>query len=187
MRPLYLGMATTKRVFLIGFMGAGKSTIGKRLANHLGLPFVDLDTVIEQQAGQTVSEIFESRGEAVFRQLESQFLGQLCSSTLPGVFALGGGTPCSHENIELITRSGCAVYLEMGAGVLSSRLAGAQKKRPLIAGKSPEELQAFVVEKLEEREPFYAQAHIVFDARDVSSERLEGLAADVAAHYTSTT
>lgn len=119
-------------VFLIGFMGAGKSTVGKIVAERLGLPFMDLDDTIEQSAGRSVREIFDSEGEATFRELESQALASL-SDVEPSVVACGGGVVISPENRTMLKSSGIVVYLRVSAGETLARL-GDDDTRPLLAG-----------------------------------------------------
>jgi shikimate kinase len=162
-------------IFLIGFMGAGKSSLGKRLANKLELPFIDSDKAIEEIEQLTISEIFEKKGESYFRTREKEWLQSLNEKDV--VIALGGGTPCQDGNIELINGLGTSIYIQMNVDLLANRLVSAKGKRPLIEkykGK-PDELKEFIRETLAEREVFYKQANIQFAGDNINSEKLQGL------------
>lgn len=162
-------------VYLIGYMGSGKSTAGIKLATRLGKSFIDLDAELEQRAGISISEWFAQKGEDDFRKAETQLLVQF-SSKNQLVIATGGGAPCFANNLELMKSSGVVVYLDMDVNQLVSRLQSGQAQRPLIAGKSPIELTDFITGHLAERQPFYEQAHILVSAIDLNSERLDELA-----------
>lgn len=149
-------------IFLVGFMGSGKTTIGKKIARALKYEFSDLDQYIESVAAQSVSSLFEQQGEAHFRNLESECLhhyGQRHGM----VIATGGGTPCFHDNMDWMLEHGCCVYIHMPEGALYQRLCHASPKRPLLAGKTDEELRAFIHDKLMERESYYQRSHVVID------------------------
>jgi len=162
-------------VFLIGFMGAGKSSLGKRLANKLNVSFIDSDKAIEQKLQMSVAQIFEEKGEAYFRLQELNWLKSL--ESIDAVVALGGGTPCFEANMKLINELGMSVYLKVGINGLATRLSASKTIRPLIEPfkDDKEKLMDFVKKKVEEREFFYNQANITFDAESVSSEKLESL------------
>ena len=145
------------KVFLIGYMGSGKSTIGKKLAEKLKLNFIDLDGFIETESRKTISEIFESEGEEKFRSLEQKYLAEIIKKD-NAVISLGGGTPCFHDNMELINKNGISVYIEMSVDTLVKRLIKARKKRPLIQGMNEVDLKKFVEANLERRLPYYTQA-----------------------------
>jgi shikimate kinase len=151
------------RIFLMGFMGSGKSTLGKQLAAQLSLPFADLDEYISEHEGQNIPAIFSAQGEAAFRLLEKKYLEELVQQTDNGVIALGGGTPCFHDNIELINRAGVSVYLETSAATLLDRLENTVEGRPLLAGQTGERLLEAITTKLQERQPYYSSAKIVFN------------------------
>jgi shikimate kinase len=160
------------KIFLIGFMGCGKSTLGKRLARLLSYTFVDLDTVIETRAGETISRYFEHHGEEAFRLLEKECLRE----DLPEdnvVVATGGGAPCYFDNMQWMNQHGITVYLMLPAKALASRLKGSAD-RPLIKGLTSEELLEFIQEKLRVREPFYKQAVYWVDGLDLTAEKLAG-------------
>lgn len=149
------------RIYLIGFMGSGKSSLGKKLARMLGYSFVDLDTLIEQTAKKSIPEIFATGGETAFRQLETETL-QRTFALENTVIATGGGTPCHHNNMELLNDHGHTVYFELPASELAKRLAVAKADRPLIADVPPAELQGFISRLLAQREPYYKAAQRVF-------------------------
>lgn len=167
-------------VYLIGYMGSGKSTAGKKLATRLHMDFIDLDAELEQRAGISISEWFAQKGETDFRNAEKQLLTDF-STKKQLVIATGGGAPCFANNLELMKSSGVVVYLDMEVNQLVSRLKSGQAERPLIAGKSPEELTDFITGHLEERKPYYEQAHVLVSAIDLNAERLDELADFVSA------
>lgn len=151
-----------RNVYLLGFMGCGKSHIGVFLSKVLNLPFIDLDVFIESEEKKTISEIFASKGEAYFRNVEA-----ICLRKLEGakaIIALGGGTPCFENNMAWINRTGLSFFLDPAVSVLIERLKGEVDKRPLLKGKSEAELHLFIEQKLQERRSFYEQAnHIIKD------------------------
>ncbi len=161
------------KVVLLGYMGSGKSTVGRLLADGLGIPFLDLDAVIERQDGQSIPEIFAEKGEIHFRKLEHQVLMALLEDSSSFVLALGGGTPCYSGNMAAILKATPAVfYLKLSIPTLVSRLIPEKEDRPLISHIPDEELSEFVGKHLFERSPFYAQAHHVLSANDKSEAEL---------------
>lgn len=163
-----------KITYLIGYMGSGKSTIGRKLANKLDIGFIDLDKYIEEKESSTIAEIFEMKGEAEFRKIEQQALIEV-SKLENKVISLGGGTPCFFDNMEIINNSGVSVYLKMPIGMLVSRLINAKVQRPLIKGMNREELFSFIEEQLYEREKFYSLSSVVFDASRNDIRVLKGI------------
>ncbi len=159
------------KIFLVGFMGSGKTTIGRRLASTIGFDFVDTDRFIEMKNGITVTEIFARHGEAAFRKMEHDMLLELQQRDFV-VISTGGGMPCHCGNMDLMINSGKVVYLSASPGSLARRLIRSHTERPLIKGKTEEELQQYIREKLEEREPFYSRAHITVQTEDFSAENL---------------
>lgn len=151
-------------------MGSGKSTLGKKVSLKLNQPFFDLDTEIEKGEQLSVSQIFELKGEASFRDLETQYLKQIIDKNESFVMALGGGTPCFNENMELINGVGVSIYLKYNSGILATRLLNAKTQRPLLKDKTPEQLKQFVDEKLLEREFFYKQATIGIEGANLKAE-----------------
>ncbi len=162
-------------VFLIGFMGAGKTTLGRALSGSNAFPgaarldYVDLDELIERHEGLSVREIFRTRGEAAFRSLESRMLREAaCRNDV--IIGCGGGTPCHSGNMEWMNAHGVTVLLEASLPVLVRRLLEAQAQRPLLAGLAPSEIEAFVKSKLLEREPFYSLEQVRFPSDRLESE-----------------
>lgn len=145
------------RIYLIGYMGCGKSTLGRRLSEHLGLQFVDMDHYIEKRNCKTIPQIFEEEGEAGFRKKERKALEELAEFT-DIVIATGGGAPCFFDNIDLMNKTGKTIYLNINPKILADRLMKSKTERPLIKGKSREELVAFIDETLKKRNEFYSQA-----------------------------
>lgn len=158
------------KVFLVGFMGCGKSTFGRKLAKQLGWDFVDLDDYIEEQESSTISDIFSKYGEAYFRKLESEALK---SSEGWGntIVSTGGGTPCFNNNISLINKLGLSVYIKLAPEVLQARLEGEKNKRPLLADLDNEKLLEFITNKLLERSSDYEKSSIVFDYSDAEEPK----------------
>jgi len=160
-----------KPIFLIGYMGSGKTTLGNKLANRLGLPFIDTDEEIVKEIGMTITEYFGQFGEDEFRKLERAQLRRFADNY--AVISTGGGAPCFFDNMEWIKANGYAIYLYMTPKALFDRLSQSKlHKRPILIGKSPEELRAFIEEKLTEREPYYTQAHLTIDQLNTTVEDL---------------
>ena len=164
-------------VYLIGFMGSGKSTAGKKLASSLGWDFIDLDKKIEEAAGQRISMIFSEKGEDFFRMMESDVLKSLhsCNDT---VVSAGGGTPCYGDNMDHMSETGVTVYLKMTPVQLRSRLAGSQQERPLIKGLDYEALLEFIKMRLSSREEWYSRAEFIIDGFDPDIKTLRKLILD---------
>jgi len=163
-------------LILMGYMGSGKTSHCRRLANRLNLPKFDLDVEIENLANASVSEIFAQSGEEVFRELEAHMLKKMLGQD-PMVLALGGGTPCYNDNIELIKEQSFSVYLKMEPEVAFKRLKFAKIGRPLIEEKGNDELEKFIFEQLEEREPYYSQANLIVDADKINAALLDKIKA----------
>ena len=147
----------SNKIILMGFMGCGKSTIGRLLAKKLGYEFIDLDDAIQQDSEKTISEIFEKYGESHFRKLESKVLKKVVASNKDIVLALGGGTPCFNNNLKLVNKHP-SVYINCGVDVLNARLEKEKKHRPIIANQSSAGLRKFIASKLGERRAYYKQA-----------------------------
>lgn len=158
-------------IFLIGYMASGKTTLGIELAKSLSLPFIDLDEYIESKEGKTVSEIFAENGEFYFRKLEHDCLEEV-SCTLNAVVSTGGGLPCFNDNMHLINNSGISIYLEANIEVLVDRLLIMGETRPLVKGKSREELFDFVSGHLNARKKWYEMANLRIDVNDFDANRL---------------
>ncbi|MBR6590181.1 MAG: shikimate kinase [Bacteroidaceae bacterium] len=151
-----------KRIILIGYMGAGKTTLGKILARSLNLEFIDLDWYIENRFHQSVSQLFATRGEEGFRKIEQNMLHEVAEFE-DVVISAGGGTPCFFDNMEYMNQQGVTVYLKATPETLRTHLRMGKQKRPLIAQKNDEELDAFIRESLDKRESYYNQARLIFD------------------------
>jgi len=147
-----------KPIFLIGFMGSGKSTLGRRLAARLGYTFLDLDKFIEDRQQAIIPDLFAKYGENDFRKLESKALEEV-SKLSDIVIATGGGAPCFFDNMEVMNQAGNTIYLQISPRQLASRLASSHTERPLIKGLEGDALLGFVATKLEQREVFYLKAH----------------------------
>ena len=150
------------RIILIGYMGAGKTTVGKALAAALGVPFYDLDWYITMRYRKSVSEIFAERGEEGFRDLERRMLHEAAEFENV-VLSCGGGTPCFFDNMEYMNSLADTIYLKASPDVLAMHLKMGKGKRPLIEGKTPEELEAYIQESLQAREPYYTKAKYTID------------------------
>ena len=160
------------RIYLIGFMGSGKSSMGKELAHKLGLAFADLDELIEEKEGKKISEIFETDGEKRFRETEHDCL----ISTLQlnnVIISTGGGTPCFFDNMEMINAKGISIYIKYNSGILVSRLNANKEKRPLIKQfHDKKELKLFIKELLEKREKYYLQSKFIIDGKNINAKRI---------------
>ena len=153
---------SAKTVFLIGFMGSGKTTFGKKLANKLELRFIDLDEAIAYKYQLSIKTLIEQHGIDFFRETERDTLKLLDIEN--AVIATGGGTPCYFDNLEWMKRRGVVVYLNVSEGIIFSRLKNTElEERPLLKDLDDEGLKDFISKKLTERLPFYNQAHISFD------------------------
>lgn len=156
------------RIFLTGYMGAGKTTLGKALARDLGVSFIDLDWYIEERFHKTVGELFTERGEAGFRELERNVLREV-GEFEDVVISTGGGAPCFFDNMDYMNRMGRTVFLDVRPDVLFRRLRLAKQQRPILQGKKDDELLAFIEEALARRAPFYTQARYRFCADELES------------------
>lgn len=151
------------RIFLIGFMGSGKTHWGKQLAAQMKIPFYDLDEVISAKENRTISELFAVAGEEAFRVREKEVLEMLIDENTSMVLSCGGGTPCFFNNIERMKKYGVVVWLNTHVEILLQRLSREKSTRPLIKNVSDEELRTYIVRKLNERRMYYEQADIVID------------------------
>lgn len=158
-------------IYIIGFMGSGKSTAGKKLSGVLGWTFIDIDRKIEEVAGKTIPQIFAGDGEDVFRKIESDVL----KSINPGegtIVSTGGGTPCHGNNMDLMLETGLTVYLKMTPEQLTYRLLESTSVRPLIKNVSDEQLPEFIEKVLSVREKYYSRAEIIIDGINLDINRL---------------
>jgi len=164
------------RIFLIGMMGSGKTTLGRQLAERLGYTFVDLDEYLVQRQGQSINQIFELHGQEHFRRLERQALEEVVQQQEQVVISTGGGAPCFFDNINFINQQGVSVYLSVPVEQLTQRLlAQGTAERPLLAGKSAAELNSFLTETLTLRSRFYERATHTLAGGQASVESLLSL------------
>ena len=162
------------RIFLIGFMGCGKTTLGKKLAKNLNYNFIDLDNYIEKTTNKTITEIFENKGEKKFRIVEKESLMEVCKKDNL-VIATGGGTPCFFDNMQKILDSGKAIYLKMEIEDLLERLEAKKSQRPLIENNSAKELENFIRNKLSEREYFYKKSNYILQGKSICEKEIQNL------------
>jgi shikimate kinase len=159
------------KIFLIGFMGCGKTTLGKKLAAKLGYELVDLDHQIEHLVGSTVADYFSSHGEHLFRKLESDTLkGHQYAQN--SVISTGGGTPCYFDNMDWMNENGITVYIQMSAISLAKRLENGRAKRPLLRDLTEEGVIEFIENKLGEREEFYNKAAVILNGNSLTADMI---------------
>jgi shikimate kinase len=151
-----------RRIILIGYMGSGKTTIGKALSKETGMMFYDLDWYIESRMRKTVAQIFAERGEEGFRQIEYNMLHEVAEFENV-IISCGGGTPCFFDNIDYMNGQGETVYLKATPEVLYGHLKMGKSVRPLLVGKTEKELLTFIEQQLSVREPYYKKAKHVLD------------------------
>jgi shikimate kinase len=157
------------RIYLVGYMGSGKSTLGRHLARHAGLLFIDLDKYIEERNCRSVPQIFALEGEENFRKKERKALEEV-SEFDNVVVATGGGAPCFFDNMELMNRTGITIYLDIHPEILAKRLTTSKTERPLLKGKSKIELENFIGENLQKRRIFYEQSRIRIENPELNPE-----------------
>ena len=157
-------------IFLIGYMGCGKTTLGEELARQMGLRYIDLDDYIEGHQGMTITEIFKEMGEGHFRELEGDALRDVAAMT-DVIVGCGGGTPCHGDNMALMNQSGVTVWLTTSPERITARLllSDQKAKRPKVANLPDEAVLSLVEKELEARTPYYAQAQLQFDSTDIET------------------
>lgn len=153
------------KLYLVGMPGSGKSTVGKQLAAHLAIPFVDLDTEIEKAEEKKIPDIFSEEGEEYFRRIESTLLHSWANSNKDFVMATGGGAPCHHKGMEIINKTGKSIFLNIPVAEILERLKN-NHDRPLLAGDLLTREQK-LIEIAKVRLPFYKQAHLIVDTADI--------------------
>lgn len=158
-------------VFLIGFMGSGKSKLGKKLASRLDMPFLDLDELIENEENMTISQIFNLKGEAFFREAEKSVLFRHFSERNI-LLSLGGGACCNDSSWKFLEQNGLIIYVKEPVGILFGRLKKERSNRPLIAHLTEDELKSFIGKKLKERSVFYEKAHFIYEKEKSSLDFL---------------
>ena len=151
-----------QRIIIIGYMGAGKTTVGKALAKALGLDFYDLDWYIESRMHKTVKQIFDEQGEDGFRRIEHNMLHEVAEFE-DVIISCGGGTPCFFDNMDYMNRQGDTIYLKSTPEVLHKHLQMGKTVRPLLLNKTADEVKAFITEQLSQREPYYLKAQHIVD------------------------
>ena len=161
-------------VYIIGFMGSGKSTAGKKLAAALGWDFIDLDRKIEAEAGKSITEIFSQDSEERFRSLETEVLRSL-QTHVKTIVSTGGGTPCHADNMKFMLDTGVTVYIKMSTSQLVSRLLGSTGKRPVLKNVPDDKLYSFIEEKLAVREKFYNKANIIIEGINLDINNLQSI------------
>lgn len=153
-------------------MGCGKTLFGKRLASYSHFDFIDLDVCFEQTYQTTILDFFASHTEAEFRKIESALLRQTIHKNNV-VIALGGGTPCFHNNMDWLLEAGLCIYLQLTPKALQYRLLHSKKTRPLLLGKTPDELLDYVTSTLADREKYYNRAHLILPGINLKDEPIE--------------
>ena len=173
-------------IYIIGYMASGKTTFGKVLAEKLNLPFIDLDLWIEDKTGTAVSEIFKLKGEDAFREIEKESLQEAAKANPSSVIACGGGTPCFFDNMDFMNADGLTIFLETSTPVLISRLQEENSKRPLMSGKTDEEIENKVLTQLCNRLPHYMEAKLKWHGDDLETpQQIEENVANFISSYPS--
>jgi shikimate kinase len=160
------------KIFLIGFMGCGKTHWGKILSDKLHFPFFDLDEKIVEHKGKSIGEIFKTEGEEQFRLLEKDVLHLLTESHESFVMATGGGTPCFFNNIDYLKKQGTVVWINCSTDCLYNRLIKEKAQRPLIKNIRNEELKSYIIRKYSSRKIFYQQATVILPEEVITIENL---------------
>lgn len=160
------------KIFLIGFMGSGKTHWGHLLSQKLGIPFFDLDEQIVSHENKSISQLFAEQGEEYFRLVEKDMLHIITESHDSFVMATGGGTPCYFNNVEYMNRSGTSVWLNVPIDTLHQRLLKEKEKRPLIKELTDTQLRGFIAKKFSDRRIYYEQADVIIDDEPVQLDHL---------------
>jgi len=166
-------MLAHENIFLAGFMGSGKSTLGKKLAQVFRKEFIDLDQYIEIKSGKSIPEIFNQLGEDEFRKLEKHCLHEVIKTHSKAVISLGGGTICFFDNLETVKQNGLLIYLQLPPKVLAERLKKSKSRRPLLQDLKPEDLLKTIEDKLNARLKFYEQAHLIVNGLNLTAQLLQ--------------
>jgi len=160
------------KIFLIGFMGSGKTHWGKILSRHTGLPYFDLDEVIVAAENKSVQQIFHDKGEEYFRVKEQEVLEALAEDHTDVIISTGGGTPCFFNNIDFMKQQGKVIWLNTSVNVLLERLLKQKHSRPLIKNISDSDLKSFIVKKLQDRKIYYGQADVMLHEENITLDSL---------------
>lgn len=156
------------KIFLIGFMGSGKTFWGRQLSQKLNLPFFDLDEQVVNAENKTINEIFEEHGEEYFRMKEKEVLHIITESHTDFVMSCGGGAPCYFNNIEYMNRTGITVWLNFSTDTLFKRLVKEKEQRPLVKALSDDQLKGFIKKKFADRKIYYEQAEMVVEDENIT-------------------
>lgn len=155
------------KIFLIGFMASGKSTLGKKLANKIALPFIDLDDYIEKTHNTTIRELMNDKGQDGFREIERDSLNSVIKENKSAIISTGGGTPCYFDNMETMNLSGETIYIDTDIPTIVYRLIHSKQDRPLTSGKTKEDLSVYVKNLLEKRLVYYKQAKYTVNGKSL--------------------
>lgn len=160
------------RIFLIGFMFSGKSTVGKKLASIMGYDFIDTDKYFEDKYKISIFDFFEKFGEEMFRKFEHEILKESVVKDNV-IISTGGGLPCFNENMDIINDKGISIYLEMPFKAIINRQKNSKQKRPLLQNKTQEEIETYLLDLLTKREPIYQKSKITIDAQNIDFSALK--------------
>jgi shikimate kinase len=160
------------KIFLIGFMGSGKTYWGKALSQKLSMPFFDLDEKVAEHEGKSIAEVFKTKGEEYFRLLEKDVLHLLAENHESFVMATGGGTPCFFNNIDYLKKQGTVVWINSSTDSLYRRLVKEKEQRPLISAIPDHELKSYIIKKYSSRKIFYQQASVILPEENISLDHL---------------
>jgi len=170
------------KVYIIGYMGVGKTTLGKKLAKALGLPFTDLDAEIARIENASIATIFAEKGETYFREKERDLLSAFAEKSGSGLLSTGGGAPVHFDNMDIMLNSGTVVWFTLVPGAIAARVIGSKEKRPILKGLSGEDLLRRITTHLAERSPYYSRAHLRFDTSDSNPQKITTLADAIRDH-----
>jgi len=162
------------RIYIIGFMGSGKSTFGKELAEEIGYSFIDLDKEIESKEKASIQQIFKDKGEEAFRKMEYLALRET-EKEENIIIATGGGAPCLNDNMKWMNEHGLTIYLKLFEGELKRRIEPEMSTRPLLNGIEPDDLERFIYNTLRERAYYYHQAKILIDPLSIEPSEMAGI------------
>lgn len=160
------------KIFLVGFMGSGKTYWGQQLSQKLSIPFFDMDEQIVNSEGMSINDIFEKQGEEYFRMKEKEVLHIITESHSSFVMACGGGSPCFFNNIEYMNRSGTTIWLNTPLPVLFNRLLKEKKDRPLLRRLTDDQLMSFIIKKFSDRKIYYEQSQIIVEDENLTLDKL---------------
>jgi shikimate kinase len=160
------------KIFLVGFMGCGKTHWGRQLSQKLQIPFFDLDEVIVEREGKAITDIFSELGEEYFRMLEKDVLHLLTESHDTFVMACGGGAPCFFNNIDYMKKNGAAVWIHSSTDTLYQRLVNEKEQRPLVKAIPDDQLRSYIIKKNADRKIFYQQADVFINEEDITLDTL---------------